>query len=160
MGDPLSVAGTAVGIVSMGLTVCQGIIDYYSSWKLYNSDIANTYKLVEQLNTTFTLLRDSLESAKPSGSALGLKASEQVETCIVGCEDRIGQLRKKLEKIKGNEPKGGFGRLEAQRLRLLYPFQQGTLGKLRDALLQLADNLEPALQVLNMYVCLSSTLIS
>jgi hypothetical protein len=152
MGDALGVAGTAVGIVSLGLQVCQGIIDYYSSWKDYNSDVADTYKLVDQLNSTFALLRDAFQLSKSGGSSLGLAAAEQAERCIGSCEGGIAALEKLLTKIKIKEPHGGRKKLEAQGMRFLYPFRQGTLGKLRDAVLEMRDSLNPVLHVLNMYV--------
>lgn len=56
MGDPLSTVASAVGIVSLGLQVCQGIVQYYSHWKDYTVDIASTYELVGQLRGIFEAL--------------------------------------------------------------------------------------------------------
>jgi hypothetical protein len=39
MGDPFSVAGSAVGVISLGLTVCQGLLTYYGQFKAYDEEI-------------------------------------------------------------------------------------------------------------------------
>ena len=39
MGDPFSVAGSAVGVISLGLAICQSLISYYGSWKAYDDEI-------------------------------------------------------------------------------------------------------------------------
>jgi hypothetical protein len=41
-------------------------------------------------------------------------------------------------------------KLQRQGKKLLYPFKQGTLGKFRDSVSELRDNLVPALQALNL----------
>lgn len=33
MSDPLSIIGSAVGIVSLGITVVQGLVDYYAAFQ-------------------------------------------------------------------------------------------------------------------------------
>ena len=33
MADPLSISASVAGLVSLGLTVCSGILQYYGAWK-------------------------------------------------------------------------------------------------------------------------------
>jgi len=40
MSDPFSVASSAVGIISLGLQVTQGVVTYYSQFKAFDGDIA------------------------------------------------------------------------------------------------------------------------
>ncbi len=39
MTDPLSIGGSAVGIVALGITVCQGLFHYYSSCRDRSADV-------------------------------------------------------------------------------------------------------------------------
>lgn len=150
--DPLSGAASVVGIVSLGLQVCQGIMQYYGHWKDYTLDIASTYEMVEQLRGIFEVLSTILNSSPLDNGP----AVEQVRSSIKKCEGGTLLLRKRLEKIKAkdaNEEKPSLTikqKLEGQGRRLIYPFQQGTLGKIRDAVSELRDNLTPALHALNM----------
>jgi len=58
----MDVAGTAVGIASLGIQVCQGLLTYYDGWKGYKTDISRTYESIADLNGTFDLLRSSLDN--------------------------------------------------------------------------------------------------
>lgn len=52
MSDPISVAGSALGVVSVGIQVCQGLLSYYNAWRSYNSQISHCYNTIEGLNAT------------------------------------------------------------------------------------------------------------
>lgn len=43
----LDVAGSAIGIVSLGITVIQGLCKYYYSWKDASADVMRTLKSLE-----------------------------------------------------------------------------------------------------------------
>lgn len=45
----MEVAGTAVGIASLGIQVCQSLLSYYADWQEYNANISNTYKVIVDL---------------------------------------------------------------------------------------------------------------
>jgi len=40
--DPLSVAASAAGIISLGIQVTQSLVDFFSAYKSQKSDIAHT----------------------------------------------------------------------------------------------------------------------
>ena len=151
--DPLSLTGTAVGIASLGLRVCQGITQYYNQWKDFDRDVAAIYTSIDQLSGIFQTIHERLNS----GSLNKFSTVSEVDTSIKLCETGILELRHRLEKIKSKEPLEALQkktlllqRLREQGKRLLYPFQQGTLGKLRDTVNELRDNLNPILHAVQM----------
>ncbi len=153
MADPASVAGTAVGIISLGIQVSQGLVEYYSQWKHFGADVHVMYASIEQLIRGFRLVREKLEG---ENFAIFPSASE-VEASIQLCEAGIMELKQKLEKIRAKEPLGNLRKkdaflndLKAQGKRLLYPFQRGTLGKLQDVVNDLRDGLQPVLHAMQM----------
>ena len=153
MADPLSLAGTIVGIVSLGIQVSNGIIQYYNTWKDFDSDVQSTYRILDQLRTTFCLLETKLKA----DVLLDRDTTNQVYTGIQSCEKGILELQARLEKIKAKEPDLSakmtglaVAKLQRQGKKLLYPFKQGTLGKLRDSVSDLRDNLAPAILALNL----------
>jgi len=105
MGDPLSVAGTAVGIASLGIQVCQGLLQYYASWKSYNEDITTTFELIESFEKTLVLLCKAINRLDPSPELL-----QQVAGCINDCKSGIERLKKKFKKIEETTP--GASRLK------------------------------------------------
>jgi hypothetical protein len=42
----MAVAGSAVGIASLGIQVCQGLLSYYNSWEGFTTDITSTYDCI------------------------------------------------------------------------------------------------------------------
>lgn len=153
MTDPLSLTGTAIGIVSLGLQVCQGIAQYYSQWKDFDRDVAAMYTSIDQMSRIFQIIQEKLSTESFSN----LPSVLEVDTNITLCESGVLELRRRLEKIKSKEPLEVLQkkavllqRLREQGKRLLYPFQQGTLGKLRDIINELRDNLNPILHAVQM----------
>ena len=153
MADPLSVVGTAAGIVSLGLQVSQGLIEYYNQWKHFDADVNAMYASVEQLDRGFQLVGAKL---KTNDFAM-LSAAHDAEVSIRLCEGGILELKRRLEKIKSKEPPEVLRRKDAflydlkkQGKRLLYPFQKGTIGKLRDVVSELRDGLQPVFHAVQM----------
>jgi hypothetical protein len=155
MSDPLSVTAGVVGILSFGIQVCNGVTEYYSNWKSYDEDVKTTYEMIYQLSGTFSLVSQKVES----NLLKRRPAASQVLASIKLCEGSILALENRLNKIKAKEPdlattkrNTAVGELKKQGKRLLYPFKQGTLGKLKDVVGELKDNLAPALAVLSLDV--------
>lgn len=92
--EPLGLSSGAAGLISLGISVSQGLLDYYRSWKDAEDQVAHMYGSIEALTETFSLL----------GSALGSKvftpaAMQKVETSIRSAESGLHSLRKNLDKI-------------------------------------------------------------
>ena len=66
----LGVAGSAVGIISLGIQVCQGLIQYYGSWKDAPKDVTQMCKSVWNLEETLKVLKVTI---KDKGVATRLK---------------------------------------------------------------------------------------
>ncbi|KAL9112036.1 MAG: hypothetical protein Q9227_003656 [Pyrenula ochraceoflavens] len=168
MSDPFSTIGTAAGIISLGLKACSGIIDYYDKWKSFDSDVKATCDVVMYLSNTLKLLQAKLDSEVLAQNP----TTRQVDLIVEACNGSIDKLQKRLEKIKltklphlpsvnppvtrSEEVKTNLNttatRLQLQSQRLLYPFQHGTLGKLRDTVAEFRAQLKPALLLLNLDV--------
>lgn len=59
--DPLGAASGAAGLLSLGITVCQSLLDYYHSWRDAEKDIAKTYASIEELSKTLRLLETTIK---------------------------------------------------------------------------------------------------
>jgi hypothetical protein len=155
MSDPLSVTTGVVGILSFGIQVCNGVTQYYHNWKSYDEDVKITYEMIDQLSGTFSLVNQKVES----NLLKHRPAASQVLASIKLCESGILALENRLNKIKAKEPdlattkrEVAVVELKKRGKRLLYPFKQGTLGKLKDVVGELRDNLSPALAILSLDV--------
>ena len=58
----MEAAGTAAGIASLGIQVCQGLLSYYEAWRSYHQDICDACDKASELEKTFALLNDTLQA--------------------------------------------------------------------------------------------------
>jgi hypothetical protein len=134
--------GTAVGVASLGIQVCDGLLKYYRDWKGYEDDIRETCTAIADLSKTFGLLGDTLLRASPDD--LAQRAQESLTTCKEGIE----QLETKLKKLHREAPTGLRQRAQAGGLRLIYPLRKSTLEKLKEIVQGLIRHLNLAIQII------------
>ena len=147
MSDPLSVAGSAVGIISMSLTVLQGLIQYYVSWKDYSQHVDRLVKSLQMFLQTLELLNETI-----TGSCFEAKIVAHVEKSINSCQDGVNSLQKKLDKVQSIAlpDRPIYSKILTQGRRLLYPFKESTLTKLQEIISELKDNLTLVMRTLSM----------
>ncbi|KAK5679281.1 hypothetical protein LTS10_008096 [Elasticomyces elasticus] len=146
------IAGSAVGVVSLGIQVCQGLLQYYGDWKGYHKDIEASHKAVQGLTETFVLLAQVL-----SGNvAVNDDQRRNVENCVAGCEDSVGRLKDRLAELRKHDNPTAFReKVKASGSRLLYPFKKESLDVLRNLVQEILQRLMLAIDVLNIDVGLA-----
>ena len=151
--DPFSMTSGAAGIISLGITACQGLIDYYNNWKDYDEGIKQMLESIESLTKTFALLQKALDNQQ-------LDDATKAQACysIALCRHGVVVLKKKLAKIKRDDSQSqgatialaARGRIRRFYDRARYPFKLGTLDKLRDNISDLRANLQLAVTSLQL----------
>jgi ankyrin repeat domain-containing protein 50 len=146
MAEAFGVAVNVVGVVSLGLTVCQGLITWYGSWKDAPVDVEQMRESIKALNDIFKFL-DTLTKNEKFGSDI----RNIVKQSLGSCEGGLNRLKSKLDKVKvAPESDNWNERARAQLRRSLYPFKEGTVEKLMRIANELRNNLTVALQALQM----------
>lgn len=151
MAEVLGVAGSVVGIVSLGIQLTQGLLKYYGSWKDQDIVVEDMCISLDSLSGSLTVLEKALQS--PARLDKGVKDS--VEKNINAMHGTMRKLEDELCKVRDAEsPK--FGVRSAMRRhvrRAFYPFKEETLSKIQRVVAEAHRNLDLALQVLQMSVC-------
>ncbi|KAH0287348.1 hypothetical protein KCU62_g6027, partial [Aureobasidium sp. EXF-3399] len=143
----MDVAGTAVGIASLGIQVCQGLLSYYDAWKSYHPDISSTYEAIIDLSKTLTVLKTTLQQ-QADGERV-----ERVRTCVKGCEDALRQLDEKRRSLqKFTAPEGFRQTVRSGLQRSWYPFRKETLEALKTNVTNVQERLKLTLQVLQLEI--------
>ena len=151
----MEVAGSAVGISSLGIQVCQGLLTYYDAWKSFDSDISSTYDSIDDLSRTLISLKTSLNSEE-----LDKEKRERVKRCLQSCEESLVKLSHKSQKLRQyGQPEGVRQKVWAELQRAWYPFRASTLAKLREIVADVRERLKLAAQVLQLDVITTSQLI-
>lgn len=150
--EVLGVASGAAGILSLGIAVCQGLLQYYGSWKDAESDVAGMYESIEALTQIFIILLPAIEHKEINSSVVAL-----IENNVASCQQGIEQLQKKLDKVKITPLRPGLrAKAKAQFWRTLYPFKESTLVKLKGIGNELKGHLSLTLDVLHIDASTSS----
>ena len=149
--DPASV----IGIISFGLTVCDGIVQYYSAYKDQDVRILHVITSLESLRKILMSLMTTLQEIGKNPSKHVMESSLNVEKNIKQSEEGLEKLTKKLEKITYCGPSHGvWNRVKEVSHRASYPFHESTLVKLVEVVADLRDNLVVAVLSLGMSVAL------
>lgn len=135
-------AGTAVGVISLGIQVCQGLVEYYGSWKDAPKDVARICQsirsLEEMLNVVNTAVKDN---------GVASQAESGIQSGIDSCGTSIAELQSQLVKVKEVNGPSIWSKVHGQGRRLLYPFRESTLLKLNGIVTEMRENLRFALDV-------------
>jgi hypothetical protein len=141
----MEIIGTAVGIASLGIQVCQGLLDYYDAWKGYDSDISSTYNAITDLSKTLILLKTALQQ-QVDEERVG-----RVRTCVRDCEDALLELEKKWQSLQNyGQPEGLRLKMRLGLPRSWYPFRKENVEALKASVTNAQERLKLALQVLQL----------
>ncbi|KAG7290283.1 hypothetical protein NEMBOFW57_000282 [Staphylotrichum longicolle] len=144
MSDPLSVAGSAVGIVSLGIQVCQGIVSYLRSVQGRQQEIASHLRQVHSLIAVFNSLNDVLPRLAQQQGA----DHTVIQRCLLDCKDELVKLQLLVVKLNGPSNSSIIkGKMKDAGRALLYPFREGEMASIRRSLEVLLDNLSLAIDI-------------
>ncbi|KAF4985454.1 hypothetical protein FDECE_16549 [Fusarium decemcellulare] len=148
MSDPFSVVGTAVGITSLGIQVCQGLVYYLQTIQGGNQDIADYLRETQTLLSIFNSLNNilpKLDQSNPPGSSA-------IRTCLQDCQEKLQQLKQFLMKLRGPQQRvGPTQKIKEAARQAIYPFREGKVTSLRDSVRSLLNNLNLAIVITSLY---------
>ena len=81
----MDLAGSTVGIASLGIQVCGSLIAYHERYRDYSNDLAVTYKAITQLKAILVILKILLDNVDED------KRKHAVEA-MQACKEDIGKL--------------------------------------------------------------------
>ena len=148
MGDPLSIAGSVVGLLSLGIQVTKSLINFYTSYKHQDSEIAGMAERLERLLTILQSLEKILSNRKFQVDEQNL--IDSIETSIKKCDELIQELQGEFQKFTQAISNGLQTVFRVAGRRATYPFRQSTLQKLDEDIGDLRANLSIAMDVLQL----------
>lgn len=147
MADPLSIAGTAAGLISLGIQVTHSLVDFYNSYKSQDSALAGMVERLECLSDIFQCLEKTLSDRRIQAEEQSLIKS--IEMSIGQCDELIYELQEECQKFHKTS-NGIAAAIRVGARRVTYPFRQSTLQKLDEGVREIQDNLSSAMNVLQL----------
>lgn len=141
MGDPLSVAGTAVGIISLGLTVCNAIVDYGRAYRAFGEDIQNVKSKAESIGENLEILRDAIEYTRIAQPETAIVLSNK----IIRIESALRRLESKINRYGPSVSPESLARKTFK--KTTYPFRKDDFRDLVADLNSVQDDLQVALEM-------------
>lgn len=148
MADPLSIAGSAVGIISLGIQVFQGLYDYIGSVQSRDKDLATASEHIKNLIGIFQALNDLVAKFQqlPNPNS---KAIHSLQKCVQDSKQGIEELRVLLESLQNAPANNMKAKLKNAGKLLAFGVRREDLLRMQDKVLALTTTSDFALQVIN-----------
>ncbi len=145
MADPLSVAGLATGVVSLGLQLFEAVKDYLDAVKARSKEIDSTRRQADNMRKLLETIRDllpRLQTDHPTSATM-------IQHYVKPCEAELRGLNDLLLGLCcTNTARSSIrSKLEEQRKKLSYPFNRAHIGQLESRLEKVNCALQMALQL-------------
>ncbi|KAL6352657.1 hypothetical protein LRP88_13126 [Fusarium phalaenopsidis] len=144
MGDPLSVAGSAVGIISLGIQVCQGLVQYADAVRGQQRDVDDGMDEDRSLLTVFKSLEQTIariETDSPENAKPLLEHLRQAEAKLRSLEEVLTEVG-----IPVNTSSSIKGKMKETYRVAIYPMKKSKLEGARQSVQSLLGILTTALQ--------------
>ena len=148
MGDPISVTGSVLGVISLGIQVTQSLVNFYNSYKIQNPDLAHTRDMLDSLLNIFQSLEKTLLDREFLADEQDLV--KNIETSIKNCDDLIYEMQDEVQKFDKTSPEETVAIIKRAGRRATYSFRQSTLQKLDEDIKNVRANISSALDALQL----------
>jgi len=151
MADPLSVAGLAAGLVSLGLQVCGGVITYLDALDCREQDLVSLRQYHSSVHQTLQVVEASLGQLQQAHQG----AADAARSCLDACHTELKGLETLLAELTSGTQPAGSGlrrrdKFKQEGKKLLYPFSRPKLEQLEARLQNANKALQLALQALGL----------
>ncbi|RSL99637.1 hypothetical protein CDV31_012102 [Fusarium ambrosium] len=148
MGDPLSVAGSAVGIISLGIQVCQGLVQYADAVRGQQRDADDGMDDVRSLLAVFKSLEQTIariEIDSPENAKSLLEHLQQAEAKLQSLEEVLAEVG-----IPVNTPSSIKGKMKETYRAAIYPLKKSKLEGARRNVQSVLGILTTAMQTVDL----------
>lgn len=147
MADPLSIAASAAGLISLGIQVTQSLIDICDSYKNFDENLIHTAKRLEFLLEILKSLEKTISD--PSFQNNERNLIKKIIISIESCDESIQELKNEWKKLIESS-KGIKKSIETAGRRIAYPFRKRSLQRIEEDIDDICEHLSFALEVLRL----------
>ena len=144
MTDPLSAVGSVVGIVTLGLQLCKGLISYIDCVKTAKEKAEQITAEVDRLTDVLELLETVIGKAD-AGPIVTV-----TRTGVFACAVAIEKIKERLGNANHSKGRGTRAYLRDVKEKLRFPLRQADILYWKTVLLEVQQSLQTAIQVLQL----------
>lgn len=146
MADPIGTAGTALGVVSLGLQIYKEVKQYVDDFNSRDERVAKTLARLEQLKETLGVISAAIQALQSQHRT----PADAVMTCLRPCVVEMDAFRQKVQKFEPSQQIGVKGKMKELKKKLEFPFQVQNLEETDQSLKYIIDQLSLAIQALGL----------
>ncbi|KAL3461880.1 hypothetical protein BJX64DRAFT_150169 [Aspergillus heterothallicus] len=150
MAEAFSAMSGAAGVISLGLSICHGLLAYYEPFKSFDEQISDIGSRITALKEVLNVLHKVIDESFAQFSPSTAQATTVALGTICSCRDGLNRLQIILQRSTQTTGSKICTRVNRQVNRLLYPFRRETLIALMELLDWLQATLNTSLQMLTM----------
>lgn len=146
MSDPLSIAASVAGLVSLGVQVVSRITKYLDAVHERKDDLASAKTLVKRMQDLLQLVDKVAAKVEPTHATTStfLKAATSVQPELKALEELVRSLHATRHVSPNHEV---LGKVYVQAKKLSYPFHRPTMERLQARLDRVNSLLQAAIQI-------------
>lgn len=144
----MEATGTVVGVLSLGIALCDGIIQYCRAWKHQDDDV----RALRELATGLRNVLQDFERWLQRQPNLDPTLVSGVRNSLQACNNQISNALGVSDKYATGQTTRKRGKVKDMIQRLKFPLERNVLGELRDIMVAFRGNVDIALNLLDMYV--------
>ena len=148
----VDVAGSVVGIISLGLQVCQGLSWYIGHVKDEETEVSQISDRLDHLANILENLTNMLAKIESMPGSSSDTSNFLANVGIQACSTALSNIREKLQVPSESKTQGFQNAAKYLKLRLLYPFRREDLMFLKQVVESVQLNLNTALLTFRLYV--------
>ncbi|KAK4247355.1 hypothetical protein C7999DRAFT_32230 [Corynascus novoguineensis] len=148
MADGLSVAASVAGLVSLGLQVSGGIMQYFDALDCRDKDLSSARQQTRALQGTLQVIEESVTQLRSDHAA----ATASVQACVDACRADLKALQSLVDELYRVDQAATTpgSKIKNHGRKLLYPFNRSKLQQLETKLGNTNTTLQSALQGLDL----------
>ena len=146
------VASSVVGIISLGLQVCQGLSWYIGHVKDEETEVSQISDRLDNLANILENLTNVLAKIESTTGSSSDTSNFLANVGIQACSTALSNIREKLQVPSGNKMQGFRKAVKYWKSRLSYPFRREDLMFLKQMVESVQLNLNTALLTFGLYV--------
>jgi chromosome segregation ATPase len=148
MADPLSVAGLAVGVVSLGIQVVGAITTYTDALNCHETEIAPVRRQNDALKKSLEVVEALRSRFQPEHEV----AAIAVQECLESCKKELDSLERLVADLSDSDKAttSRKGKVKNKGKKLLYPFNRAKVEQLETRISSAHAILQLTLQTLGL----------
>lgn len=141
----MDVAGSVVGVVSLGIVLCDGILQFCQGWKHQDDDVRTLKGLADGLKSVL----QGAEIWFQQQSELDPTILSSINNSLQACNEQISRAVSISDKYTRGNPSTKKGKMKELLMRLKFPFERKVVGELTDLVVAFRGNVDLAVSLLN-----------